>query len=163
MTNIVIAVDPGRRAGIAVLTVEAEPFLVWQGDVCCDGSVRDAEWEALNIVFGNDEINALGGLWEAALEDQFLGKNKRDGLRLAQLAGRWWATLDRCSGSNTKKILPRAWQSVLDQSLVRKKGTKIAAIEFVRVTYGVIVNEHVADAIGIGTYRALQLHKKGEK
>lgn len=177
MCDLVVGIDPGKRVGLAVLTVEAKPFLVYHTSMemgltmaqegamlsvaCTDILSRDHD--LVNAFTGSiSEEHELGELRWAAIEDQFISKDRRNGVVLAQRAGRWQMACETARLDYTM-VMPRVWQSVLDQRVVRRCGTKTASIDFAKNVYEVKVNEHVADAIGIGTYAALKLFEKGIK
>jgi len=71
---------------------------------------------------------------------------------LSRIVGAWQLAF-AVRGVPTEVVLPGVWQKgVLGQ--LTKGGTKRAAALWVRATFGIVVSEDAADAIGLGTWVA---------
>lgn len=84
------------------------------------------------------------------IEDQYIGKDKRSSLKLAQAAGRWSMMADLLE-LEWSYVLPRAWQSILQ--VHGRKQTKTASRGFILDQFGERLNEHTADAACMAIWR----------
>lgn len=110
--QVVIGIDPGRESGIGVVTIEAHPSCLLTAKYRV-GNPRKSEPETPTDAL-NNILTAIGRLGYkvkvAAIEDQYVHKNWRSAISLAQTAGRWQEACCVCSVP-VVKVEPAQWQS----------------------------------------------------
>ncbi len=152
-TPCILGIDPGTEdAAWALVTVGGSPKpLAWDRV----RHNRDAAMgPAVRLALGYGAAIVL-----AAIEDQYVGDNRRSATQLAHQAGAW-AEACRDQGVKVAFIPPSQWQGAElahgPRSLV-KKSTKARALERCRLVWGITdLSEHEADALLIARYAAIE-------
>ena len=155
MTPCVLGIDPGAASGIAVVTVEGNPRLMNYGKVRLDK--------------GETPTLALGELWKhihdhlaaVVIEDQFVAKNIKTAMRLAQTAGRWEeACIAAFPGIPVQWIKPNEWQQAMLARVMGRGGQakreqrKKAAVAVCLGRWGQELSTDMADAALIAAFVA---------
>lgn len=157
MKQCVIGIDPGKTAAIALVTLEAEPELLWYRKLVCDDGPHNKEYNMLTLadIKADDEGMEVNSV---VLENNFVGKNKKVSVRLAQRTGKWESMVYWVLKRNTitfKYLQPTEWQTILKKD---QRGTKAASKQFVKDTFGISVSEHEADAVCMACYWAKRVN-----
>lgn len=153
----VIGIDPGDtekgKYGVALVGCDFahSTFLEWYSSSRAPDPL--AETCQLSMALAYAQEQGYGEIF-VAIEDQYVGKDRRNSLKMAHKAGRWTMAAD-IFHLEWKLVLPRAWQSILKAE--GYKNTKNASRGYVKSTYKLTVDEHQADAICLAEYRCNQL------
>jgi len=102
-------------------------------------------------------VNSIGRPDLVAIEDSYLGENVNTVKVLSRIQGRFEQAF-ATRGIPTELVMADVWQKALLTGLITGKSKsaerKRAAAIWVKATYGLVVSEDIADAIGIGTFVA---------
>jgi len=157
----VIGIDPGRISGIAIVTTDLQPKLLHASR--CITSKKGSELAVSPFLV--DAIKAASdyALYEliAVVEDQYIDKNMRTALTLAQRAGRW---MEAClaNGLKVERVAASSWQAS-ELKGWKNKSTQLKKASQGKVIgiWGLNVGPDVADAALMARYRAIQIaHSK---
>jgi Holliday junction resolvasome RuvABC endonuclease subunit len=146
----ILGVDPGAVSGLALVSIDSNPYLLWSGQIPHNLSHEGALLKAIAAA-----IEADYPLYGIAIEDQFVGRNADSALKLAHSAGRWYECGIR-EGIVPQYVHPTTWQRA-ELGRVPFGQTKTAAIEKCAALWPRIgvLSEHVADAALIARFAAI--------
>ena len=152
--GIVIGIDPGKDSGIAVVTIERHPRLLFSRrckTVCANNrptTVTPFIAEAL--------ASAPAGRVLVAIEDQFVAVNMRTAVVLAQRTGQWVEACLAAGLTNIERIAPAKWHArEIGCSRLGRTVLKQMSVAKVRGLWGLTLTSDVADAALIARYHAI--------
>lgn len=152
-TPCILGIDPGTTdAAWALVTVGPAPKpLAWDRL----RNNRDAAMgPAVRLAIGYGAAIVL-----AAIEDQYVGENRRSATQLAHQAGAW-AEACRDQGVRVVFVPPSQWQGpelAHGPKFLTQKSTKDRALDRCRLVWGITdLSEHEADALLIARYAAIE-------
>jgi len=151
----IIGIDPSYSSlnGWAVLRCAAAPALVAYGEI-----VIDYYKTALDVLRDIEKFLPKKRRVVVAIERQYNAKNPDTTIKLAMRAG-WWELAALELGHTPTLVHPKTWQAAeLGMPPTTKSPQlKKASIAKAKGLYNVTVSEHVADAIMIARYCAIEI------
>ena len=145
-----VGIDPGKTSGWAIVTVALSPRLKAYGQ-----EVIDFDSTCTAVLRGALEAARVGRC-VVAIEEQFIGVNKRSGIVLSQNAGRWIEAAAEL-GCTPTMVNPTTWHAAELGFTSPSAALKKAAIGKVKGLYRVVVPDHTADAILIARWCAISV------
>ncbi len=150
---LALGIDPGASSGWALVTVAARPALISSGRVRLDRG--ETPTFALQAVLAS----APSAVAHVAIESQFVAKNIRTSLRLAQSAGRWEeAAAALLPGVAIAWVSPAGWQAAVLRGIMggqaRRDERKASSAAACRMRWGKDLEGDVADAACIAAWAA---------
>jgi len=155
--SIVIGVDPGASAGLAVVNVAHNPGLLFEKR--CIVSVKGIDLTVSN--FAELAIGATMGLpCIAVVEDQYVGVNMKTAITLSQRSGQWIEAF-LSKGIPVERVSASSWQARELPGMKKREMLKKAARAKAAGIWGHDVGPDVADAALMARYRAIDIVYKG--
>ena len=154
MTALVLGIDPGAVSGFAVVTMEAAPRLVKHDFIRLDAG------EIPSLVTNGIEYLIQRRIAAMVIESQFVAKNIKTAIRLAQFAGRWEeACIATFPDIPVQWVKPNEWQTAMLAGAMgggraKREQRKAAAISICLARWKVKLETDVADAALIAAFVA---------
>jgi Holliday junction resolvasome RuvABC endonuclease subunit len=155
----VLAIDPGETSGLAVVTVEAAPYLRMVITRAADVQLPMTDiaqiLQSEGAQYEGRRANGFPDIESAVIEDQFLGINPDSLKKLTRNSGRWE---EACiaNGLDVRFVMPSVWQTA-ELGKGKRDQLKKMAVEKCRGLWGVELESDAADAALLGRYVALEM------